>query len=78
MNIKEQIVEFLKKKYESRSEADYSETAGRLIDLVLNALTIEKEYYGNQPDRDGLEDCYVGGWNSCVDAYEELKTKLRM
>lgn len=71
MNIKEQIEEII---YQGQlNETQYID---QILDLVLNALTIEKR------DSETLHSTLseeVGdyAWNSCVDAYEELKNKLR-
>lgn len=78
MNIKEQIVEILKNCNKETGFEDVSSEpmwcADQILDLVLNALTIEKKEcnVNSLMWRERVES-----WNGCVDAYEELKTKLR-
>lgn len=64
--------------------------ADQILDLVLNSLTIEKKEL-RECTVEGIPMCYICenylsgceivqesmAWNSCIDAYEELKNKLR-
>ncbi len=81
MNIKEQILKELDIDYTDNtpdtglSPRIYHLNDDQLdafVDLVLNALTIEKE------TTIGVGHSYrMDGFNECVNAYEELKNKLR-
>lgn len=77
MNIKEQIIKILGRGMEG--EFTPSEDADQILDLVLNALTIEKTEHVETECTD--EKCIVKqriiGRNMCIDAYEKLKNKLR-
>lgn len=82
MNIKEQIVEILNEVAGGECSDFYmGQTVDQILDLVLNSLTIEKKTQQQTlPEvslQDTLFDIKVRGWNSCIDAYEELKNKLR-
>lgn len=84
MNIKEQIKEILHEHTRLifkegignpvRRIGIKESTAHQILDLVLNSLTIEKKVENNY---DVKEHFIAPGWNQCVDAYEELKNKLR-
>lgn len=76
MNIKEQIREILGDELLVKDGVIYAsdKTIDQILDLVLNALTIEKK----DDNPDSTEGRWQEhGWNQCVDAYEELKNKLR-
>lgn len=78
MNTKEQIKELIIWTGPTNEEGR-ERVANQILDLVLNALTIEKKEYQITPEGEfnfGSNQKTMG-WNNCIDAYEELKNKLR-
>lgn len=71
MNIKEGVRKLVEQ-YVYIDKLSSEKITDQILDLVLNALTVEKE------TTIGVGHSYrMDGFNECVDAYEELKNKLR-
>ena len=77
MNIKEQLKEILCEAMFFKPEhLDLTDKhADQILDLVLNALIIEK-VSPDFPSSWHREN--ANGYNECIEAYEKLKNKLRM